>query len=73
VFEIRFEKVTGRKRELRSEELHFLCRLTNKIGVIKSRKMRWARHVARVEENSVNILVGNERERENLGEIFLIC
>ena len=37
-------------RKLHNEELHSLYRSHNIIRVIKSRKLRWAGHVARMEE-----------------------
>jgi hypothetical protein len=41
----------------------------NIIGMIKSRKMRWAGHVARMEKkrNAYRILVGNPEEKRPLG------
>jgi hypothetical protein len=54
------DKVTGEWRKLQSEELHILYLSPNIIRQIKSRRMRWAVHVARIgEENKVyRILVG---------------
>ena len=37
-------------RRLRNEELHSLYRLPNIVRVIKSIRLRWASHVARMEE-----------------------
>ena len=42
----------GEWRRLRNEELHSLYRSTNIVRVIKSRRLRWAGHVARIEEGS---------------------
>jgi hypothetical protein len=43
----------------------------NIVGVIKSRRLRWARHVARMEEgrNAFKILTGKlaERRQEGIG------
>jgi hypothetical protein len=56
--------VTGDWRKLHNEELHNLYSSpyihTFVIGMIKSRRMRWAGHVARREEtrNAYRILVG---------------
>jgi hypothetical protein len=43
-------KVTGEWRKLHNEELHALYSSPNIIRQIKSRKMRWAGHVARLGE-----------------------
>jgi hypothetical protein len=40
--------VTGEWRKLHNEELHNLYCSPSKLGVIKSRRMRWAGHVARM-------------------------
>jgi hypothetical protein len=40
------DEVTGEWRELHSEELHILYFSPNIIRRIKSRRMRWAGHVA---------------------------
>ena len=41
----------GEWRRLHNEELHSLYRLPNIVRVIKSRRMRWAGQVVRIEEN----------------------
>ena len=47
-------------RRLHNEELHSLYRSPNMVRVIKSRRLRWAGHVARMEEggSAFNILTG---------------
>ena len=40
----------GERRRLHNEELHSLYRSPNIVRVIKCRRLRWARHVARMEE-----------------------
>jgi hypothetical protein len=52
-----FRKIFGPEREedgswrkLHNDELHSLCSLPNTVRVIKSRRMRWAGHVTRMEE-----------------------
>ena len=44
----------GEWRRLHNEELHNLYRSPNIVRVIKSRRLRWAGHVARMEEGIVN-------------------
>ena len=44
----------GEWRRLHNEELHSLYRLLNIVRVIKSRRLRWTGHVARMEECSQN-------------------
>ena len=43
----------GEWRRLRNEELHSLYRSPNIARVIKSRRLRWAGNVARIEEVGV--------------------
>jgi hypothetical protein len=52
-------EVAGAWRKLHNEELHNLYSSPSIIGVIKSRRMRWAGHVARIEEkrNAYGMLV----------------
>ena len=47
-------------RRLHDEELHILYRSPNIVRVIKSRRLRWAGHVARMEEgrSAFKILTG---------------
>jgi len=40
--------VTGEWRKVHNEELNDLYSLTNNVRVIKSRRIRWAGHVARM-------------------------
>ena len=56
-------------RRLHNEELNDLYSSPNIIRVIKSRSMRWAGHVARLEEGrgAYKILVGRPEERRPLG------
>ena len=50
----------GKWRRLHNEKLHSLYRSPNIVRVIKSRRLRWAGHVARMEEgrSAFKILTG---------------
>jgi hypothetical protein len=58
-------------RKLLNEELHILHSSPNVIRMIKSRRIRWAGHVARMGEtrNAYRILVGKVRRMETTREI----
>jgi len=64
------DEVTGEWRKLHYEELNDLYYLPNIVRVIKSRRMRWAGHVARMEgvEAYTGFWWGNLRERETTWE-----
>jgi hypothetical protein len=61
--------VTGGWRKLHNEELHNLYSSPSIIRIIKSRRMRWAGHVARIEEkrNVYGLLVGKPEGKRPLG------
>jgi hypothetical protein len=48
IFELKRGEVIGGWRKLRNEELHNLYSSPSIIRIIKSRRMRWAGHVARM-------------------------
>jgi hypothetical protein len=50
IFGPRRDEVTEEWRELPSGELHNLCPSPDNIRQIKSRRIRWAGHVARIGE-----------------------
>jgi hypothetical protein len=60
IFGPKRDEVVGGWRKLHGEELHNLYCSPSIIRIIKSRRMRWARYVARLEEkrNAYRILVG---------------
>jgi hypothetical protein len=68
VFGPRRDEVTGEWRRLYNEELNDLYSSPNIIRVIKSRRMGWAEHVARMEEKrgEYRILVGRPEGRRPL-------
>ena len=59
----------GEWRRLHDEELHSLYRSPNIVRVIESRRLRWAGHVARMEEgrSAVKILTGKPTGKRTLG------
>jgi hypothetical protein len=61
--------VTGDWRKLHNEELHNLYSSPSIIRMIKSRRMRWAGHVARMgaKRNAYSILTGNPEGKRPLG------
>jgi hypothetical protein len=61
--------VTGGWRKLHNEELHNLYSSPSIIRIIKSRRMRWAGHVAQMGEkrNVYRLLVGKQEGKRPLG------
>jgi hypothetical protein len=68
IFGPKREEATGKWRRLHSEELNDLYSSPNIIRVIKSKRMRWACHVARMGEKrgAYRILVGRPEGRRPL-------
>ena len=68
----RRDEVTGEWRRLHNEELNDLYCSPNIVWVIKSRRMRWTGHVARMGEERVVYRVlggGNRREGDHWGDL----
>jgi hypothetical protein len=64
----KWDVVTGEWRKLHNEELRDLYSSPSIIRMIKSRKMRWADHVARIgaKGNAYRLLLEiSQRERDN--------
>jgi hypothetical protein len=58
------DEVTGEWRKLHNEELHNLYSSPNIIRTIKSRRMRWTGHVARMGEKRNAYDIGGEARRK---------
>ena len=69
VFGPKRDEVTGEWRELHNEELSDLYSLPNIVRVVKSRRMRWAGYVARMEKGRGvhRVLVGKPEGKRPLG------
>ena len=69
IFGPRRDEVTGEWRRWHNEELNDLYSSPNIIRVIKSRRMRWAGHVARMgeERRAYRVLVGKPEGKRPLG------
>ena len=61
--------MTGERRKLHNEELNDLYSLPNTVRVVKSRRMGWAGHVARMGEDRgvQRMLVGKSERKRPLG------
>ena len=62
----------GEWRRFHNEELHSLYRSPNTVRVIKSRRLRWAGHVARMEKSrsAFKIITGKPTGKRSLGNQY---
>jgi hypothetical protein len=69
IFGPKRDEVIGGWRKLHNEELHNLYCSPSIITIIKSRKMRWEGHVARMgaKRNAYKIFVGKPEGKRPLG------
>jgi hypothetical protein len=69
IFGPKRDEVSGEWRKLHNEELRDLYPSPSIIRLFKSRRMRWAGHVARMGEkrNAYRLLVGNPEGKKPLG------
>jgi len=69
IFGPRRDEVTGEWRRLHNEDLNDLYSSSNIVRVIKSRRMRWAGHVAHMgeERGLYRVLVGKPEGQRPLG------
>jgi len=69
VFGPKRDEVTGKWRKLHNEELRDLYSLPNIVRMVKSRRMRWTGHVARMGEGRGvhRVLVGKPEGKRPLG------
>ena len=67
MFGPRSDEVTGEWRRLHNEELNDLYSSPNIVRVIKSRRMRWAGHVAHMGGGPYRVLVGKPEGKRPLG------
>jgi len=71
IFGPRKDEVTAEWRTLHNEELNDLYSSPNIVRVVKSRRMRWAGHVARMgeERGCIGSFWGNRWERDHWGDL----
>jgi hypothetical protein len=66
IFGSKRDEVTGEWRKLHSEELHNVYSSPDIIRQVKSRRMRWAAHVARMgEDRKLHRVLVEKPERDN--------
>ena len=67
IFSVKRDEITGEWRKLLNFELHALYSSPNTIRNLKSRRLRWARHVARTVQfrNSYRVSMGRLIEADS--------
>jgi hypothetical protein len=66
IFKLKRNEMLRGWRKVHNEELHNSYSLPSIINMIKSRRMRWAGHVARMEKrNAYRILLGNPEGKDH--------
>ena len=65
IFGAKRDQITGERRKLYNAELHALYSSPNIIRNLKSIRLRWAEHVARMEQsrNAYRVLVGKHESK----------
>jgi hypothetical protein len=73
IFRLKRDEVIGGWRKLHNEELHNLYCSPSIIRMIKSRRMRWAGHVACMEEKRNTYILGfwwaNQKKRDHYEDV----
>ena len=71
IFGAKRDEITGEWRKLHNAELHTLYSSPNIIRKLKSRRLKWAGHVARMEHfrNVYRVLVGKPESKRSLGRL----
>ena len=69
IFGAKKDEITGKWRKLHNAELHALYSSSNIIRNLKSRRLRWSGHVARMDHsrNAYRVLVGKPEGKRPLG------
>ena len=69
IFRAKRDGITGGSRKLHNTELHALYSSPNIIRNLKYRRLRWAGHVARMEQLRIawRVLMGKPKEKRPLG------
>jgi hypothetical protein len=66
IFGLKRDEMTGDWRKLNNEELHNLYSSPNIITMMKSWRMRWARHVARIGRRMyIGYMWGSQKDKDH--------